>query len=57
MPKPNPDAEDILEHAAINLFANLGWLVTEVYHKTLGPTGSLGRDIRRSLLNKQEHWR
>ncbi len=54
MPHVRPDAEDTLEHAAMDLFAGLGWQVTTAYHETLGPGGTLGRENRGEVVLRRE---
>jgi type I restriction enzyme R subunit len=39
-----PDAEDALEQATIQLFAELGWHTVNCFHETFGTGGTVGRD-------------
>ncbi len=54
MPKSKPDAEDALEQAAIQLFADIGWRTINAYHETYGPQGTLGRDHRGEVVLLRE---
>lgn len=54
MPYPKPDAEDALERAAVDLFADLGWRTVFAYDETYGSQGTLGRTHRGQVVLVRE---
>ena len=39
--------DELVERPALELLSELGWRTVNAYEETLGPGGTLGRDIRR----------
>ena len=54
MPGSKPDSENVLEQAAIVLFADLGWRTIDAYHESYGPQGTLGRANRNEVVLVRE---
>src|SRR5262245_11274256 len=54
MPRTKPDAEDALEQAAIQLFADIGWRTVNAYYETYDPQGTLGREHRGEVVLLRE---
>ena len=54
MPRSKPDSENVLEQAAIALFADLGWRSVDAMNETYGSNSMLGRDSRDEVVLLRE---
>lgn len=54
MPRSKPDSENILEQAAIALFADIGWRTVDAMYESYGPQGTLGRASRDEVVLVRE---